>query len=294
MLKSRYTSLLSLVLLFICSTTPFAQKKPDIKGNRVVAVVDKALEPFHSIVVEEDLDLSFKKGTEPIVHFVADDNLPPVFKFEVKDSVLHIGSYYRIKSKKELQIQINYTTLKSIKLNGGQIKIDINSNDADLEIEAFDKTALEVFGIASKLGARLEANASLKLTATLEDFKMEASDRSSAALSGVFKSVSINLNDRSSLTALGSCEELFIEQGNNSLFKGSGFKTTTAVLHMTETAVADIYVLDKVQMSMDHQSTLNFYGTATLDVKSFLGTAKIFKKAFETTPTISLKDLPLR
>jgi hypothetical protein len=49
MVKNRYYTLVVCGIFFLSCNWSFAQKKPDIKGNRTVAVVDKALDAFNSI-----------------------------------------------------------------------------------------------------------------------------------------------------------------------------------------------------------------------------------------------------
>ncbi len=283
MLNTRYYILVVCGFILLSSNWSFAQKKPDIKGNKTVAVVDKALDAFNSIVLEEELDISFKKAETPSVHFVADDNLPPVFNFNVKDSVLHISSYYRIKSKKELQITVSYVNLKSIQLKEGSVKLDINSNTTPLEIDVNGKASLDVHGIADHLSVSLSEHSKMKLTATLNQLEIESKDKSSIDFSGVITNSKFNLEDRSEINALGSCVNLFLSQSQDSYFNGKGMKVETAELHLNDRATADIYAIKEVGLYSNHQSILNFYGIATLEVKEFLGSAQIQKKAFNTT-----------
>ncbi len=280
--KSQFQVVLRLLIL-LTTTASIAQKKPDIKGNRTVAVVDKSLDAFHSIVVEEDLELSFKKAETASVQFVADDNLPPVFNFNVKDSVLHISSYYRIKSKKELKITVSYVDLRSIQVKEGTLKLDINSTDIPLEIDAKGKSSIDVYGITDHLSIRLSDNSNIKLTATLNQLDLNAKDKTKFDFSGVLINSNINLFDRSTLNALGSCVNLNLEQSQDSYFSGKGLKTETATLHLTNDAISDLYAIKEVVLSSNHQSVLNFYGTASLVVKEFLGSAQILKKAFNTS-----------
>lgn len=283
MLMTRYYTLVVCGIFFLSCNWSFAQKKPDIKGNRTVAVVDKALDAFNSIVVEEDLDISFKKAVTPSVHFVADDNLPPVFNFSVKDSVLHISSYYRIKSKKELQITVSYVNLKSIQLKEGRVKLDINSNTIPLDINAKGRASIEVYGIADRLSVNLLENSKMKLTSTLNQLEIDTKDKSSIDFSGVITNSKLNLEDRSVFNALGSCTNLFLTQTQDSYFNGKGLKVETAELHLNNNATSDLYAIKEVDLYSNHQSILNFYGTASLEVKEFLGSAQILKKAFNTT-----------
>lgn len=283
MIQSKIHSILLLLVVFICSNTAVAQKKPDIKGNKSVAVVDMVLDPFFSIVVEEDLDLSFKKGETPMVHFVADDNLPPIFKFEVRDSVLYISSYYRIRSKKELQIEVSYVALESIEVSGGAIKLDVNSNPSALTIKAKNKADLEVFGIAESISLEIDDASKIKLTSSLNQLNVLAKGRSNLNISGKFNTSIFNLSDKSTLVALGTIDKLELNQSTESYFNGKGFKVNQAKVAMAENAIADFYAVGVVQLALNHQSKFNFYGTAQLDVVEFLGTSQILKKTFAVT-----------
>ena len=84
------------------------QRKPKIKGNRKVTRVTERLPAFNSILLKDDLDVALVAANSPSYQLVADDNLVDVITFKVVDSVLEIRSFYKITSRKELNITINY------------------------------------------------------------------------------------------------------------------------------------------------------------------------------------------
>ena len=70
-----------LILLFTISV--FAQRKPKIKGNRVVTQISETLPDFNAIVLQDDLDIVLKKSFGPGYEIEADDNLIDILKFKV-------------------------------------------------------------------------------------------------------------------------------------------------------------------------------------------------------------------
>ncbi|MEL6306280.1 MAG: DUF2807 domain-containing protein, partial [Bacteroidota bacterium] len=83
------TSYLLLVLLLPLVT--FSQRKPKIKGSRVVTEVKEELPPFNAIQLNSDMDITLKKSFGPGYTIVADDNLIDIYKFKVEDSTLVIS-----------------------------------------------------------------------------------------------------------------------------------------------------------------------------------------------------------
>ncbi|MEC8832951.1 MAG: DUF2807 domain-containing protein, partial [Bacteroidota bacterium] len=108
------------ILLFaVAPIVVFAQRKPKIKGSRIVTQVSEELPPFNAVVLNDDLEINLKKGLGPGFYISADDNLVDILKFEVVDETLIISSYYTITAKKELEITVNYTGLKALTVKNG-------------------------------------------------------------------------------------------------------------------------------------------------------------------------------
>ena len=102
-----YVLLLTLLPMVVMSQ----QRKPKIKGNRKVTRVTERLPSFKAILLKDDLDIAIVAAKSPSYQLIADDNLVDVITLKVVDSVLEISSFYKITSKKELDITINYERL---------------------------------------------------------------------------------------------------------------------------------------------------------------------------------------
>ncbi|MEO0528457.1 MAG: DUF2807 domain-containing protein, partial [Bacteroidota bacterium] len=113
-----------IVVLILSYGTVTAQRKPKIKGNRVVVEVREELPAFNAIELNDDLEITLHKSADPGYVITADDNLIDVLKFKVADSTLMISSFYKIIAKKKLEITINYRELESITMKEGKIGME--------------------------------------------------------------------------------------------------------------------------------------------------------------------------
>ncbi len=119
-----YTSFILLSLIGF--TNVQAQKLPKIKGNRIVVPYNAPLEAFNAIELNNDLKLNVVASDTTGVSMIADDNLPPVFKFKVKDSVLFISTYYRITASKQLDITLYTPTLDRVVISSGELGLTLD------------------------------------------------------------------------------------------------------------------------------------------------------------------------
>ena len=110
-------------ILLLSITVGFSQKKPKIKGSKVVVEVNEVLQPFNSIKLIDDLKIELKRSREEGYYINGDDNLMDVLKLAVKDSTLYISSFYKITSKKKLDIVIHYDMLNTIIMDEGSIEM---------------------------------------------------------------------------------------------------------------------------------------------------------------------------
>ncbi|MEX0361433.1 MAG: DUF2807 domain-containing protein, partial [Allomuricauda sp.] len=99
---------LAIVLLLLFNLTAFAQRKPKIKGSRIVTEVNGELPMFNAVQLNDDLNIVLKKSFGPGYKIEADDNLIDILKFNVVDGTLIISSFYDITSKKKLDITIEF------------------------------------------------------------------------------------------------------------------------------------------------------------------------------------------
>ncbi|MGB6153622.1 MAG: DUF2807 domain-containing protein, partial [Pricia sp.] len=137
-----------------------AQRKPKIKGSRIVADVQENLPPFNTIELKDDLEIRLRKSPQEGYAITADDNLIDVLKFKVEDSVLTISSFYKITSKKKLNITVNYSNINTIRVHDGDIRMDGAIITDDLDVHMFESAKMQLNAEAAFMAIQMEGNSS--------------------------------------------------------------------------------------------------------------------------------------
>src|SRR5690606_8463298 len=109
-----------LISVLFCGTG-FSQRTPTIKGNGKITEVTEVLPSFNALELVDNLDLFLEPSNETGYSISADENLIDVLKLKVEDKTLKISSYYKITSKKKLEITIRYNDLNKITLQDGTV-----------------------------------------------------------------------------------------------------------------------------------------------------------------------------
>ena len=134
--------LLFFMLLVGCLV--YSQRKPKIKGNRNVIEVRETLPPFNAVQLDDDLDINLQAATSGEYIIEADDNLIDILKFKVENETLIISSYYRVTSKKRLNITVNFNELFLINANDGNIVVKNRFSTEFLEVNTRGSGRVEI------------------------------------------------------------------------------------------------------------------------------------------------------
>lgn len=277
-LKSQKRMLVTVIAVMV-SMGVVAQKKPDIKGNKSVATLTKELDYFNAIQLEENIEFTLVKGDTPLVTFVADDNLPPVFKFSVLDSILHISTYYEIKSKKTLNIQIQYPNLEKVKMSNGRVNLSfVNDPDASVDIVLNQNALIEVSGVAHSLSVKNSDRSYISVSASLSELEVKSFDRATYSVKGAVTHLNARLADHSSILLEGTAEQSEFVANGTSRIEGGNWRSKNTSIILSGNANAAINTEEVLKISLAEQAELQVYGSPKLQVESFTGTAKIEKK----------------
>lgn len=93
-----------MLILAICVSNVFAQKKEKLKGNKIVTDVFNTLEGFNAVDIGDNLKVTISQAGNNGYHLMADENLVSDINFQVIDSVLKIYTTSNIVSKKNLKL----------------------------------------------------------------------------------------------------------------------------------------------------------------------------------------------
>lgn len=255
-----------------------AQRKPKIKGNKNVTEVRVDLPPFNTLFLDDDLEVQLQKGSTEGYLVEADDNLIDVLKLEVVDSTLQVSSFYKITSKKKLDITVYYTNLQAIEMRAGQIAMQ-------------DVISTEQLDVRTSGTARLELNA----TADLINITMEGI--SSGDFNLASDSLNLTLKDRIdvSVYATGAAHNLFMYKNASAKLEGTtafmmaklyGKSTLRAELMEAEKVFlitedspnAHIQAINEFELSSRGASKTSLYGNPKITMLDFLDTSQLHKE----------------
>ena len=272
-----YTSFILLSLIGF--TNVQAQKLPKIKGNRIVAPYNAPLEAFNAIVLNNDLKLNVVASDTTGVSMIADDNLPPVFKFKVKDSVLFISTYYRITASKQLDITLYTPTLDRVVISSGELGLTLDPRFKKTQLSLSGNATVAVAGTVPSFSVSGEEKSFVNINGSFSALALEMTDRSTATIYGdVSETAQLNMRDKASLRWGGTLAFLTASFEGASELDGMELSISEASVHASGKSGLDLHVLSHLTYFSKEESQLDLYGTPRIDLLEFSGTSVLRKK----------------
>lgn len=272
-----YTSFILLSLIGF--TNVQAQKLPKIKGNRIVAPYNAPLEAFNAIVLNNDLKLNVVASDTTGVSMIADDNLPPVFKFKVTDSVLYLSTYYKITASKQLDITLYTPTLDRVVISSGELGLTLDPRFKKTQLSLSGNATVAVAGTVPSFSVSGEEKSFVNINGSFSSLALEMTDRSTATIYGdVSETAQLNMRDKASLRWGGTLAFLTASFEGASELDGMELSISEASVHASGKSRLDLHVLSHLTYFSKEESQLDLYGTPRIDLLEFSGTSVLRKK----------------
>ncbi len=268
----------ALVLLFILPMFIYSQRKPRIKGSRVVTEVNEELPPFNAIQLNDDLDIVLKKSFGPGYEIVADDNLIDILKFTVEDSTLVIASFYDVSSKKQFDITINYSELKAISAKEGSITSNDMINSDELFVDGFADSKWNLQASAAVMDINLEDMAKAEFNVDVDSLNVSMNSRAEAYVYAVNETNLVSLEGNASFTFEGTSDRMQLEMTGNAKFKGERMEAGTVGAKLENSANARLNVYRDLELSSKGSARTLLYGNPQITVLEFTDTSQLLKK----------------
>jgi len=272
-----YTSFI--LLSFISFTNVQAQKMPKIKGNRIVAPYNAPLEAFNAIVLDNDLKLNIVASDTTGVSMIADDNLPPVFKFKVTDRVLYISTYYQITASKQLDITLYTPTLDRVVVSSGELGLTLDPRFKKTQLSLSGNATVAVAGTVPSFSVYSDEKSFVNINGSFSSFAMQMTDRSTATIFGdVSNTAQLNMQDKASLKWGGTVAFLTASFDGASVLDAMDLSIDEASVHASGKSKLDLHILSHLTYFSKEESQLDLYGTPRIDLLEFSGTSMMRKK----------------
>lgn len=272
-----YTSFILLSLIGF--TNVQAQKLPKIKGNRIVAPYNAPLEAFNAIVLDNDLKLNIVASDTTGVSMIADDNLPPIFKFKVTDSVLYLSTYYKITASKQLDITLYTPTLDRVVISSGELGLTLDPRFKKTQLSLSGNATVAVAGTVPSFSVSGEEKSFVNINGSFSSLALEMTDRSTATIYGdVSDTAQLNMRDKASLRWGGTLAFLTASFEGASELDGMELSINEASVHASGKSTLNLHILSHLTYFSKEESQLNLYGTPRIDLLEFSGTSVLRKK----------------
>ncbi|MBM1105970.1 DUF2807 domain-containing protein [Aurantibacter crassamenti] len=271
-------NLIIIVSLVFCFQG-FSQRKPKIKGNKNVVVVEDVLPDFSSIELKDDLDITLQQSDEPGYFIEADDNLIDILKFKVTGNTLEISCFYKVTSKKKFDIIIRFRDLDGITLQEGKlvVKDKITVQD-ELQISTYNSSKLELLASAAIVDINMEGNSSADLNIEADSVSINLKERVDARIYSVSETNSIEMRKNASVRMEGSSDILNINLFDSANFKGSRLEASEVKLDIEGSSNADVNALSEFELSSRGTAKTHLYGSSSVSIIKFLDKSQLHKE----------------
>lgn len=270
---------LTICLLFLVAVT-FAQRKEKVKGSKIVTMVQKQIESFQSIEIEDNLEVFLVKGTECGIEIEADDNLHEFIEFKNAGNNLRISTTRDLNSFKKLSVRVTYTSdfnlviakhetnvtalseidLESITFKSyDYAKLYLNAKTKDFTLMANDKSKIELNLKSEKATIDISKNAEVKALITSTDLSVDMYQKGEAKIEGDVLNFKLRAD-------------------NNTNFDGSKLTATYVQIFAESYSKSKINAKTNVIIDAAGKSEIELYGEPKIEIKRFTDGAKLEKK----------------
>ena len=274
-MKMKY-SVLILILLVGCFVN--AQRKPKIKGSKVVVEVREDLEPFTAIELNDDLDIILKKSSDYGYSLTIDDNLVDVLKFRVVNQILTISSFYTVSAKKKMEITVFYDEINAISIRDGEIESEDMINADELTINTFGSSKLKLNANANAINLMMVDNSFADLNVDADTLHITLKDRVDAKLYAVSKLNTTEMFKNAQVTMEGTADVLKVNLYENADFKAEKLDASDVNLTVGGSTSAYINAFRTVNLSSKESAKTYLYGGGKITITDFLDTSQLIKK----------------
>ena len=267
-----------LVVLIFTTCAIQAQRTPKIKGNKNVIEVLEDLPTFNAIELNDDLDIVLKEGNTEGYELTIDDNLVDVLKFKVVDGTLVIGAFYKITSKKKLEIKINYRELNAITLKEGSIKMQDIIDTDELTVHATGNSKLQLNANASVMDIIMDGNSSGDFNLDGDSLNITLKKRANVDVYAISETNIIILQDNASAKMAGSSINMQANLSGNTDLKAAELMADLVRANLEGSATIKIHAKEVLELSSAGSSKTYLSGDPKIEILDFLDASELHKE----------------
>ena len=262
------------------STLAFSQKKEKVKGSKIVTIVQKEVQPFTAIEVQDDLEIFLIKGDKNGVELEADDNLHDAIDLKYNGGTLILTSVKDITGFKKFTIRVTYTDeLKSVEAkNKAKIQGPEEINLEEVTFKSFDNSKMFLNVNAKALTIIGNDKSEIQLNAKSESINIELSKNSDMKALISSTEMKFDMYQKSKATIEGDVIDLKLRLDNNTNLIGKNLNAKNCELIAEGYSNATIMAETSLSLDASGSSEVYLYGEPKIELKKFTDTSTLYKK----------------
>jgi len=225
-----------------------------------------------------DLDITLKQAQSEGYTLNADDNLIDVLKFKVVDSTLVISAFYKITSKKKLDITIKYFELSSIMMLDGRIRMQDQIDTEKLSVNTSGNAKLELNANSNEIDIIMNDNSSGDFNLEADEVNIVLSDRIDVGIFVACETNIMTLQGNASAKMDGSAENFGITLSGSSNLKASKLQAKTISATLEGSSNARVTAQELLELSARGSSKTYLSGDGRIEILEFLDTTELHKQ----------------
>jgi hypothetical protein len=270
----------ALILLILCTTLAFSQKKEKIKGTKIITISQRETGDFDAIQAEDNLEIYLERGEKNEIRIEADENLHEIIQFDLRDKMLRLYTSKESSIFKKMVVHITYTNTlsKVIAKNESRVyaiqeivlddisfnsvdfsRLFLNVNSKKFNLVADDKSKAEINLKAEEANLQLSKNSTIKSLVSAVKFKCDLYQKSVATIEGLAEKGTVRID-------------------NNTTFTGTKFTIKNVNFTAENYATGSVLAQDSITLSISDKAEVSLLGSPKIELSRFSEEAKLFKK----------------
>jgi hypothetical protein len=271
---------LTIIVLCVFSCLLQAQKTEKIRGSKLVTSSSKEIKSFTAIEVEDNIEIHLEKGAKNQINIEADDNLHEIISTKVQDKILIVSTTKEIQGFKKLSIKVTYTNdLNLVTAKDESVINAIHEIILDtITFKSLDKSKLFLNVNAGNFNLQADDKSKIELNLKSETSFIELSKNSS--LKALINSAELkcDLYQKATATIEGDANMTNIRQDNATELNARNFNSKNTDLAIEGNATCILFAENTLVIDASNKTEIELFGEPKIEIRRFSGEAKLFKK----------------
>jgi hypothetical protein len=271
---------LTIIVLCVFSCLLQAQKTEKIRGSKLVTASSKEIKSFTAIEVEDNIEIHLEKGAKNEIKIEADDNLHEIISTKVQDKILIISTTKEIQGFKKLSIKVTYTNdLNLVTAKDESVINAIQEMILDtITFKSLDKSKLFLNVNAGNFNLQADDKSKIELNLKSETSFIELSKNSSLKALINSSELKCDLYQRATATIEGDANMTNIRQDNATELNARNFNSKNTDLAIEGNATCILFAENTLVIDASNKTEIELFGEPKIEIRRFSGEAKLFKK----------------